>query len=158
MIRVLFVCLGNICRSPMAEAVFAHLVERAGLVNEIECDSAGTGNWHIDAPAHHGTLKILREAGIDYSGRGRQFVPDDLQSFDYIITMDNENLADVRAMTESENPSRAHIAPLLEYSQLARANGIIEVPDPYFVGGFDITFRLVESGCKGLLEEIRRAH
>jgi protein-tyrosine phosphatase len=142
----------------MAEAIFADLVQRAGLENEIECDSAGTGDWHIGKPAHHGTMKVLREAGIEYSGCGRQIVPEDLQTFDYVITMDNENLANVRAMIEPDNPPRAQIVPLLEYSQLARAEGISEVPDPYFVGGFDVTFRLVESGCKGLLEEIRRAH
>jgi protein-tyrosine phosphatase len=158
MIRVLFVCLGNICRSPMAEAIFAHLVEKAGLQNEIECDSAGTGGWHIGAPAHHGTMQVLREAGIEYSGRGRQITPDDLQNFDYIIAMDNENLAGVRAMINPKYPPRAQITLLLEYSRLARDNYISEVPDPYFVGRFDAAFRLIESGCEGLLEEIRRAY
>lgn len=158
MIRVLFVCLGNICRSPMAEAIFAHLVAGADLENEIECDSAGTGEWHVGAPAHQGTRRVLREAGIHYSGRGRQITPDDLLNFDYVITMDNENLANVRAMISPDNPPRAHIAPLLEYSQPARANRIQEVPDPYIIGGFDISFRLIESGCIGLLEDIRRAH
>jgi protein-tyrosine phosphatase len=158
MIRVLFVCLGNICRSPMAEAIFAHLVEKAGLQNEIECDSAGTGGWHIGAPAHHGTMQVLRKAGIAYSGRGRQISANDLDVFDYIITMDNENLANVHAMIKPGKMPRAQIMPLLEYSRLARDNHIREVPDPYLVGGFDITFRLIESGCEGLLEEIRRAH
>ena len=142
----------------MAEAIFAHLVRRAGLENQIECDSAGTGDWQIGKPAHEGTMKILREVGIDYEGCARQITPADLDHFDYVITMDNENLANVRAIMKSENPPRAHVAPLLEYSQPAKSNGIVEVPDPYLVGGFDITFRLVESGCKGLLDEIRREH
>ncbi len=158
MIRVLFVCLGNICRSPMAEAIFVHMVQRAGLENEIECDSAGTGDWQIGKPAHPGTMEVLREANIPYSGCARQIAPDDLQNFDYVITMDNENLANVRAMISVENAMHAQIAPLLEYSQLALAGGIAEVPDPYIVGGFDVTFRLIESGCQGLLEEIRRVH
>jgi protein-tyrosine phosphatase len=103
-------------------------------------------------------MKILRDAGIEYSGCARQITPSDLQDFDYVITMDSENEANVRAMAEADNPPRARIAPLLEYSRPAQANKIAEVPDPYLVGGFDITFRLVESGCKGLLEEIRRTH
>lgn len=158
MIRVLFVCLGNICRSPMAEAIFADMVQRTGLENEIECDSAGTGDWQVGNPAHEGTMKTLRKAGISYEGCARQIMPGDLDAFDFIITMDNENLANVRSMISQEKPPRAHIAPILEYSHPARVSGITEVPDPYLVGGFDMTFRLVESGCKGLLEEIQRAH
>ena len=156
MIRVLFVCLGNICRSPMAEAVFAHLVNEAGLQNEIEVDSAGTGDWHVGAPAHHGTQEVLREAGIEYSGCGRQITREDLQNFDYIITMDNENLANVRALITGSTPPKARIVPLLEYSREAQAQDMAEVPDPYFVGGFDVTYQLVDSGCRGLLETIRR--
>ena len=160
MIRVLFVCLGNICRSPMAEAVFLHLVEKAGLQNQIEVDSAGTGDWFIGAPAHEGTRAILRENDIEFMGCGRQIRVSDFDDFDYIITMDNENLANVRALEKQAHNfkihnSKAHIAPLLEYSTPARGNDIIEVPDPYLVGGFDIVYRLVCSGCSGLLEEIR---
>ena len=97
-IRILFVCTGNICRSPMAEAVFVHLVKEAGLENHFEIDSAGTGNWHIDSAAHPGTLGILEENGIEYCGVGRQISPHDLHDFDFVITMDDEHLSHVLRM------------------------------------------------------------
>lgn len=158
MIHVLFVCLGNICRSPMAEAVFLHLVEKVGLQNQIEVDSAGTGDWFVGAPAHKETRAILRENQIEFTGCGRQIAVSDFDNFDYIITMDNENLANVRALEKQSQNAKAHIAPLLEYSAPAKANGIIEVPDPYLVGGFDVVYRLVDSGCRGLLAAIRNEH
>ena len=80
-IRFLFVCLGNICRSPMAEAVFRHLVTQAGLADRIAADSAGTGAWHVGEPPHHGTRRVLRERGIDYSHRARVVASDDLTRF-----------------------------------------------------------------------------
>lgn len=140
----------------MAEAVFTEMVRRAGLEDAIEADSAGTGDWHVGAPAHRGTRNILREHGIEYSGCGRQITGEDLDVFDYIVTMDNDNFSDVRAL--SNGVGRARITPLLEYSAQATASGVREVPDPYIVGGFDITFRLVWSGCNGLLEAIVREH
>ncbi len=98
MIRILFVCLGNICRSPMAEAVFQQRVNEAGLADEFEIDSAGTGGWHVGDPAHRGTLAVLRRNGIPYNGRARQVQPADLQRYDYLIAMDAENVADLRRM------------------------------------------------------------
>lgn len=158
MIRVLFVCLGNICRSPMAEAVFINLVAKAGLQDQIEVDSAGTGDWFIGAPAHEETRAILRENQIEFTGCGRQIALSDFAAFDYIITMDNQNLANVRRLESQAQNAKAHVAPLLEYSPQAKANSIVEVPDPYLVGGFDIVYRLVDSGCKGLLAAIRAEH
>jgi protein-tyrosine phosphatase len=157
MIRVLFVCMGNICRSPMAEAVFQHMVKEAGLENDIEADSAGTGDWHIGKPAHHGTLAVLRENSIEYDGRGRCLQPADMNDFDYIVTMDEENLAHTQHMHRKAGGS-AKVAPLLEYGAQARKAGIHEVPDPYFHGGFDSVFLLVKDGCAGLLETICREH
>jgi protein-tyrosine phosphatase len=155
MIRVLFVCLGNICRSPVAEAVFTHLVREAGLEDQIEIDSAGTGDWHVGQPAHRGTRAVLRENGIEYSGCGRQITQDDLQLFDYVITMDDENLANVRALANEAQSTRARITPLLDYAPDTVKNNTREVPDPYFGGGFDIVYRLVHAGCSGLLDHIR---
>jgi len=152
MIRVLFVCLGNICRSPMAEAVFANMVRAAGLEDRIETDSAGTGNWHVGQPAHHGTRDILRRNNIEYSGRGRQITKHDLDEFDYVITMDDSNLENVHLLHTSP---RSHVAPLLDYAQ---HTGVREVPDPYYHGGFEGVYDLIREGCSGLLAEIRREH
>lgn len=156
-IRVLFVCLGNICRSPMAEAVFADMVRQAGLQERIEADSAGTGAWHIDSAAHPGTLAVLQHNGIPYDGRGRQIRVNDLEEFDYIVTMDDENRRDVQRL----GTGRAIVRPLLEYAaedSPVRTHRIREVPDPYFDGGFDTVYDLVGEGCSGLLETIRREH
>ena len=151
MVRVLFVCLGNICRSPMAEGVFAHLVREAGLENEIEVDSAGTGNWHIGQPPHQGTLQIFTQYGIEYKGRARQLSLRDLDSFDYIITMDEENLSNVKRL----GTGRAKVAPLLSYAPHSKVQ---EVPDPYFSGGFEGVYDLVRAGAEGLLAAIRQEH
>jgi protein-tyrosine phosphatase len=150
-VRVLFVCLGNICRSPMAEAVFNHLVQGANLQHAIEADSAGTGDWHIGQPAHHGTRSILQKNNIPYDGRGRQIARNDLDEFDYIVTMDNENLSDVQLL----GSGRAKIAPLLSYATDA---GTHEVPDPYHTGGFEGVYQLVHAGAAGLLDTIRKEH
>jgi protein-tyrosine phosphatase len=150
-VRVLFVCLGNICRSPMAEAVFNHLVREAGLAGSIEADSAGTGDWHVGQPAHHGTRSILQQNNISYDGRGRQIARIDLDEFDYIVTMDNENLSDVQRL----GTGRAKIAPLLSYAQNST---VLEVPDPYHSGGFEGVYQMVQAGAAGLLDTIRKEH
>ena len=151
MIRVLFVCLGNICRSPMAEGVFRYLVEEAGLSHEIAVDSAGTSSWHVGEPAHPGTQEALRQRGIRYQGRSRQITNSDLQTTDYVIVMDGENLADVRRL-DRPGGSASKVSRLLDY---APAGAPEDVPDPYYVGGFDHVYRLVEAGCGGLLAHIR---
>jgi protein-tyrosine phosphatase len=151
-IRVLFVCLGNICRSPMAEGVFCHLVAQAGLADRITADSAGTGAWHVGDPPHHGTRRVLRERGIDYSHRARVVAPDDFNRFDYLVALDSENLADLRALARG---AHAKIARLLDYAPDARTH---DVPDPYYTGGFDVVYDLVDQGCRGLLEQIVAEH
>jgi protein-tyrosine phosphatase len=151
MIRVLFVCMGNICRSPMAEAVFQHLVNAAGLSDKIEVDSAGTGSWHVGSHAHHGTLDVLMRNAIAYDGRARQVVPADLAFFDYIVTMDEDNLRYVRSL----GAQNEHVAPLLSYAPHLK---IREVPDPFYTGGFDGVYDLVRAGCEGLLATIRQEH
>ncbi len=151
MIRVLFVCLGNICRSPMAEAVFSLLVEQAGLESQIEVDSAGTGSWHIGQPPHVGTLAVLELRGVPVSSRARQVRLDDLTAFDYLITMDERNTRDVLELSKSA--PRAHVARLLDFVSDASDKN---VPDPYFSGDFDGVYALVSTGCSALLEHIRR--
>lgn len=155
MIRVLMVCLGNICRSPMAEAVFRHKVTQAGLDGKIEVDGAGTGNWHLGEPPHRGTRKVLDRNGVSYAAMtARQILPTDLDGFDYVLTMDEMNRADVLALRRASD-YKAVVRPLLEY---APHLNIAEVPDPYYTGGFEAVYQMIDVACDGLLAAIRRDH
>lgn len=151
MIRVLFVCLGNICRSTMAEAVFAHKVREAGLKEQIEADSAGTGDWHVGKPPYAGTRKILAKNNIEYAHSGRQISARDLDDFDYVIPMDEANLGDIRAIGHG----CAKIALFLDYAPNA---SVREVPDPYYTGNFEEVYLLCIDAVEGLLTAIRREH
>ncbi|GAB4477944.1 MAG: low molecular weight protein-tyrosine-phosphatase [Anaerolineae bacterium] len=147
-VRVVFVCLGNICRSPMAEGVFRHLVKEAGLQDRIEVDSCGTGGWHVGEAPHRGTQLILRQHGIDYQHRARQISRRDLREASYLIAMDMENLEAIRRL----GPTDAEVGLLLDY---AEGLTVREVPDPYYDGRFEEVYRLVEAGARGLLKHIR---
>ena len=150
-VSVLFVCMGNICRSPMAEAVFLHLVRQAGLDDQIEVDSAGTADYHVGRPAHSGTLRVLEKNGIFYNGRARHLTRDDLRQFDYILAMDNDNLDDIQALGETD----ATVARLLDF---AAEQPKREVPDPYYNGRFEEIYPLVMAGAQGLLARIQKDH
>ncbi|PAF33653.1 low molecular weight protein-tyrosine-phosphatase [Paenibacillus sp. 7516] len=153
MVRVLFVCLGNICRSPMAEAVLRHKVEERGLQHQIQVDSAGTGDWHVGKPPHEGTRKLLDSYQISYADMAaRQFGSDDFDQFDYIVCMDDSNVANVRKITGGAE------ADIMRFMDLLPNESLREVPDPYFTGNFEEVYKLVEAGCNVLLEQIQKDH
>lgn len=153
MINVLFVCLGNICRSPMAEAVFRHKVKVAGLAGSIQVDSAGTGDWHAGEPPHSGTRSILKKYGIDASGiTARQVRQDDYREFTYIIAMDESNVRNLASFAPESHGVK--VMKLLDFiADADRAGG--DVPDPYYTGNFDEVYELVNEGCERLLAYIR---
>ena len=152
MVKVLFVCMGNICRSPMAEAVLRHLVADAGLADQFEIDSAGTLGFHAGSRAHPGTERILRERGVALGDHcAREVTPADLDDYDYVLAMDRENLADLRALAPHSRKPRL----FLDY---APDQPLREVPDPYYNGAFAATYDLVLHACRGLLDTICREH
>lgn len=146
MIHVVFVCLGNICRSPMAEAIFTRMVEDAGLKDRISIDSSGTGAYHAGSSAHPGTLRILTEHDIAYDGISRRVEKRDMDA-DYIVCMDSENRADLEARFGRSD--RIHL--LLEFSETK----VRDVPDPYYTNTFEEVYELIESGCRGLLTHVK---
>lgn len=151
MINVLFVCLGNICRSPMAEAIFIDMVAKEGLSDQFHIDSVGTGSYHEGDRAHRGTRRILANHGIRCESISRQVTHKDLDVADYIIAMDYHNISDLQYTTRgSQLNGQVHL--LLDF---ANNTNIREVPDPYYTGDFEGVFQLVEAGCKGLLAHIR---
>jgi protein-tyrosine phosphatase len=149
MINVLFVCLGNICRSPMAEGVFRDLLKKEYLSNKINVDSAATSSWHIGSPPHKGTLATLKKYNISADGLvGRQLTKEDFETFDYIIGMDESNINNIFDITGS--PQHPKIIRLLDLTDHYK-----DVPDPYYTGDFEETYQLVSEGCQALLEKIR---
>lgn len=154
MIKVLFVCMGNICRSPMAEAVFQDMVTQAGLEHHFLIDSAGTGDWHAGETAHEGTLEILTKRGIRYNGRSRQIRRQDMDEFDYILTMDNANLRGVQGMF---GPS-PKLTMFLTFANDAELTHVQEVPDPYYNGRYEQVYDLVNKGSTALLAHLRAEH
>ncbi|MFZ3153153.1 low molecular weight protein-tyrosine-phosphatase [Pseudomonas sp.] len=150
--RVLFVCLGNICRSPTAEGVLRHKLREAGLEWRVEVDSAGTGDWHVGKPADSRTRQAAQQRGYDLSAlRARQVKAADFHAFDLILAMDNSNLHDLQQLRPSN--AAAELDLFLRRYQLA----LDEVPDPYYGGeaGFAQVLDLLEQACDALVRELK---
>lgn len=153
-LRVAFVCLGNICRSPTAEAVMRHRIAEAGLDGEIEVESSGTGSWHVGGPSDPRARAEARRRGIAMDGRARQFQAADFGRLDLVLAMDHANAADLRALAP-DDATAAKVRLLREFDPAAR--GDLAVPDPYYGGdgGFADVFDMVDTACRGLLEHLR---
>ena len=154
MVRVLFVCLGNICRSPMAEGVFRKLVSEAGYVDRVEIDSAGTHAYHVGAPPDERAQAAAARRGVDIAAlRGRQALQTDIERYDYVLAMDHENHAHLLALAPRGHEHKVRL--FLEFASRATVRA---VPDPYFgkESGFDRVLDLIEDAAEGLLADVRR--
>jgi len=156
MVKVLFVCMGNICRSPTAHGVFRALVEKEGLSQAVEIDSAGTHAYHVGSAPDRRAQATAQERGIDISDLvARRVEPDDFDLFDFVVAMDQDNY-----MSLSEICPDQHVDKIYMFMDFADHMRTREVPDPYYGGpsGFDRVFDLVEAASEGLLQEIRQRH
>lgn len=156
-VKVLFVCMGNICRSPMAEGAFRQILEGVGLAEQIYVDSAGTHSYHIGAPPDARGQATAQRRGVDLRGlRARQVSETDLTEFDYVLAMDRENFANLVGLSpDTELQRRIHL--FLDFAPDLPER---EVPDPYYGGptGFERVMNLVEAAGQGLLTQIRQQH
>jgi len=157
LIRVCFVCLGNICRSPTAEGIMQALVAEAGLAHAIEVDSAGTEAYHVGERADERSRRTAERRGVTLASRGRRFEVSDFSRFDYVLAMDHENLERLHARAPSDaDREKTMLLRVFEGEHAADE----PVPDPYYGGasGFEDVFDICERACRGLLDHIRRAH
>lgn len=150
---VLFVCLGNICRSPLAEGIFRHQAEISGLADRFEVDSAGTGAYHTGEPPDSRSIAVAAAHGVRLTGTARQVTVGDFGRFDVIVAMDGSNRRSLRRLRDG----RARIVMMRDYDPEA---GDPDVPDPYYGGpdGFERVYRILERACEGLLDELADAH
>jgi protein-tyrosine phosphatase len=156
--RILFVCMGNICRSPTAEGVMRRLLRDAGLDDAIEIDSAGTGGWHAGEPPDARATEAARLRGVRLEGAARQVTAADFEDFDLIVAMDRANLRELLALAPDEEAAEK-VRLLREFDPASADAGDLDVPDPYYGGerGFERVLDLVEAACRGLLGELRAA-
>ena len=152
-IRICFVCLGNIVRSPLAENMFRHLAEGAKLGHKYEVDSAGTSGWHVGEQPDRRMRRVAAGHGFKYSGRGRQFMPSDFETFDLVVAMDSDNHSNLSRLARTkEELAKIHL--MREFDP--QGNPTAPVPDPYYGGidGFEEVFQIVKRSCQGLLDAL----
>jgi protein-tyrosine phosphatase len=152
---VLFVCLGNICRSPAAEGVMLYQLKQEGLHSNVDVDSAGTSAYHTGSPADRRMRETASGRGYDLQSLARQFDPaTDFERFDYIVTMDNSNFEDIRSL-DPEDRFNNKVVTMASFCQV---HDVVQVPDPYYGGadGFELVLDIVEDGCRGLIEQLRK--
>ena len=151
--KLLFVCLGNICRSPSAENIMKHLIEQAGLSDRIICDSAGTSSYHIGSPPDRRMTIAAKNRGIKLEGEARQFQKTDFEEFDLILAMDRENYRDILYL-DRDGKYKDKVRLMCDF---CTRHNIKEVPDPYYGGpeGFDRVIDILLDACEGLLQSIR---
>jgi protein-tyrosine phosphatase len=156
-VAVSFVCMGNICRSPTAEAIMRHLVREAGLEERIALDSAGTGDWHVGEERDRRSRAVAKRRGMPITGPARQFVRGDFERFDLVLGLDDENARELRRLAPTDE-ARAKIRLLREFDEDAPPGA--EVPDPYYGGpeGFELVFDICLSACRGLLEHLMKGY
>jgi protein-tyrosine phosphatase len=157
-VRILFVCMGNICRSPTAAGVMRSLLEEAGLAGSVVVDSAGTGGWHVGEPPDERATSAARRRGLTLEGAARQVRPQDFRDFDLLLAMDRRNLRELQALAP-DREARAKVRLLREFDPASPGAPDLDVPDPYYGGerGFEDVLDMVEAACRGLLAELRAA-
>ena len=153
--RVLFVCMGNICRSPVAEGIFLHLVKEQGFSDRFEVDSCGIGDWHLGHSADPRSQDVARRNGIELACTSRQVDRTrDFENFDWIIAMDRQNERDLRHLSPDEHQHKIHL--MREYDSEIDERETPEVPDPYYGGpqGFDSMYTMLKRSCEGFLAKL----
>jgi protein-tyrosine phosphatase len=156
MTRILFLCMGNICRSPAGHCVLQHLVDEAGLTDQFEIESAGTTGFHVGSLPDPRMQQVMRKRGIPVIGRSRQLQASDLEYYDLILAMDKDNLAGARRL----DPTGAYHSKIKLFCEYCQQHDETEVPDPYYGGdlGFDHVMDLIEDGCQHLLQALSASH
>jgi protein-tyrosine phosphatase len=153
--KILFVCMGNICRSPSAEAVFKGMALKEGLIGKFEIDSAGTGGWHAGEPADKRMQKHAVKRGYDLTSIARKFDPEtDFDRHDLIVAMDDENILALKSMARNEGD----LKKIRKMTDFSKEWNYDEVPDPYYGGeeGFELVLDLLEDACEGLLDDMNK--